>query len=189
MNAVIPPIDFLRQRNSHPKLVQPAPQGEALERIFQAALRAPDHAALTPWRMLACEGKGLDQLGDIFRRAEARRDPQASEEQLNRIQGLPQRAPLVVLVIASTQAHPKVPVSEQLLSAGCVAHGLLLAAEAEGFAGMWRSGWLCFDPGVHAELGMSEGEHLVGFLYLGTPYGRRKNLPELKTKEFVTWWQ
>ena len=37
-------MQFLQQRNSSPRLVDPAPTAAELEEIFRAALRAPDHA-------------------------------------------------------------------------------------------------------------------------------------------------
>ena len=59
-------LSLLLNRSSQPRLSAPAPSGEALENIMQAALRAPDHACLTPWRFIVCEGKGLDKLGQLF---------------------------------------------------------------------------------------------------------------------------
>ena len=43
-------LTALHTRNSAPSLVDPAPGPEAREAIFTAALRAPDHARLRPWR-------------------------------------------------------------------------------------------------------------------------------------------
>ena len=55
-------LTLLLNRSSQPRLEAPAPSGDALENIMQAALRAPDHACLTPWRFIVCTGKGLDKL-------------------------------------------------------------------------------------------------------------------------------
>jgi nitroreductase len=179
---------LLLNRNSHPKLTEPAPAGQSLERLYQAALRAPDHAGLTPWHFIEFSGKGLEALGDIFAEAQVRQQPGTDIEELNRLRMMAHRAPLVIAVVARIQQHPKVPASEQLLSAGCAAHALLLAAEAEGFAGIWRSGWLCFDPHVKASLKLAALDELVGFIYLGTPAGRRKQLPEHQVADFVERW-
>lgn len=181
-------MELLLNRNSHPKLTEPVPRGLALERIYQAALRAPDHAGLTPWRFIEFSGKGLDALGEIFAEAQLQQQPGTDIEELNRLRMMPYRAPLLIAVVARIQEHPKVPASEQLLSAGCAAHALLLAAEAEGFAGIWRSGWLCFDPHVKARLKLAAQDELVGFIYLGTPAGRRKQLPERQLADFVERW-
>lgn len=181
-------IELLLNRNSHPKLADPAPEGDSRERIYQAALRAPDHAGLKPWRFIEFVGEGRKRLGEIFAQAERARNPQADPEATQRMAASPLRAPMVIAVAAKIQEHPKVPASEQLLSAGCAAHGLILAAEAEGFAAMWRSGSLCFDPLVKQLLGLEAEDELVGFIYLGTPLGRRKPLPVHKTTDYVTRW-
>lgn len=182
-------MELLLGRNSHPRLVEPAPEGQVIERIYQAALRAPDHADLRPWRLIEFRGKALDALGEIYAQAKLYQDPSASFEDLTRLRNMTHRAPLVIAVIAKMQEHPKVPASEQLVSAGCVAHGLLLAAEAEGFAAMWRSGSLCFDPQVKTALKMQATDELLGFIYMGSPVGRRKPLPEHKIADFVEVWE
>ncbi len=44
-------IDTLLNRNSHARLVDPGPDAAELNTILQAALRAPDHGRLRPWRL------------------------------------------------------------------------------------------------------------------------------------------
>ncbi|MBE0507372.1 MAG: nitroreductase family protein [Marinospirillum sp.] len=181
-------IELLLSRNSHPRLTEPYPNGQALERLYRAALRAPDHAGLKPWRFIEFSGAGLVALGDIYAEAQQQRDASTDAEELKKLRMMAQRAPMIIAVVAKIQQHPKVPASEQLLSAGCAAHALLLAAEAEGFAGIWRSGWVCFDPHVRNALKLAEADELVGFIYLGTPAGRRKPLPDNALDDFVERW-
>ena len=59
-------LQLLLNRSSQPKLTAPAPAEEALENIKQAALRAPDHGNLKPWRFIVCEGKGLKRCSQPF---------------------------------------------------------------------------------------------------------------------------
>jgi nitroreductase len=49
-------LRFLQSRNSAPKLTAPAPSAEHMQEIFRAALRAPDHAWLRPWRFITIDG-------------------------------------------------------------------------------------------------------------------------------------
>ena len=37
-----------------------------MDTVYQAALRAPDHAWLRPSRFIEVTGKGLDKLSDLF---------------------------------------------------------------------------------------------------------------------------
>ena len=45
-------------RNSHRSLVEPAPTREEMDLVFQAALRAPDHAWLRPSSFIEIQGEG-----------------------------------------------------------------------------------------------------------------------------------
>ena len=60
-------MTLLTTRYSSSRLTEPAPAGEALQLIKQAALRVPDHGGLRPWRFVVFSGKSaLTKLGDIF---------------------------------------------------------------------------------------------------------------------------
>lgn len=181
-------LTLLNNRNSEPKLSEPAPDSETLHRILAAALRAPDHGRLHPWRFLLISGKSRHRLGELFGNALRARDPQASPEQIKKNQDAPMRAPIVIAVIARLQDHPKVPKVEQLLSAGCAAHGILLAAQALGFGAIWRTGDNCYDPHVKEGLGLGEGEEIVGYIYLGAPVGVPKPVDPVRVEDFVSHW-
>ncbi len=182
-------LTLLNQRNSAPKLVEPAPAGDALEQIFIAALRAPDHGRLQPWRFIVIEAEQREHLGQLFAKALLARKPDASPEEIRKSEEAPLRAPMIVAVVAHLQAGAKVPEVEQLLSAGCAAHGMLLAAYALGFGAIWRTGDNNYDATVNAGLGLAAGEELVGYIYLGTAAGTPKPLPDLKVADFVRRWQ
>jgi nitroreductase len=162
-------LEALLGRSSASRLSEPAPQGLVRERIFRSALRAPDHARLRPWRFLVVEGEGRDRLGDALARAMQRRDGAVDEPTLQKLRVNPLRAPLLLLPVADVREHPKVPLLEQQMSVACAAQCILLAAHAEGFGGIWRSGSIAYSAELHAELGLADSEQLLGFLYLGTP--------------------
>lgn len=181
-------LDLLQQRNSAPKLTAPAPDAAQLDHIFRAALRAPDHAWLRPWRFITIAGERREQFGLLLERCLVARKPEADQAARDKARNAPLRAPLVVAVVVKLQAHPKVPELEQRLSAGCAAQAILLAAEALGYAGMWRTGDAAYDRAVLDGLGLAADEELVGFLYLGTREGAAKPLPALATADFVSVW-
>lgn len=182
------PIDLLLQRNSAPRLVPPAPDRQQQQLMFQAAMRAPDHLWLRPWRFLAVEGDRREALGQVLLDCLVRRDPLADETARAKALNAALRAPLLVVVLAAVTDHPKVPAQEQRLSAGCAAHALLLAAEALGFSGVWRTGDAAYDPNVVAALGGADNEEIIAFLYIGTRNGSAKALPAMGTDKFVARW-
>lgn len=181
-------LDALINRVSAPRLIEPAPTAEQRELMFQAALRAPDHGQLRPWRFLTVEGEARHSLGELFAEAIASKYPDADEEALTKARNMPLRAPLLILVIARTQEHPKVPAHEQVLAAGCAAHGILLAAYAQGVGAVWRTGELSHDPVVDAGLGLAANEQVIGYLYLGTPQRELRAAPAVSVDEFVSDW-
>jgi nitroreductase len=181
-------LTLLNNRNSEPKLSGPAPDHDTLYKILGAALRAPDHGRLRPWRFILISGKARYRLGELFADALRARQADASDEQIKKALEAPLRAPIVIAVIAKLQEHPKVPQVEQLLSAGCAAHGILLAAQAVGFGAIWRTGDNCYDPFVKAGLNLNEGEEIVGYIYLGTAVGVPKPVAAMRVEDFVSHW-
>ncbi|MEH6593153.1 MAG: nitroreductase family protein [Halioglobus sp.] len=178
----------MQNRNSAPKLCSPAPTDSELESAFVAAIRVPDHAWLRPWRFICIRDQRREAFGEVLAAALLKRKPDADQAALDKARAAPLRAPLLVVVVASLTDHPKVPRSEQRLSAGCAAQAILLATEALGYAGIWRTGDGAFDPYVMAELGLSAEEEITGFLYLGTREGRAKSVPQLDPQNFVSRW-
>jgi nitroreductase len=181
-------LHFLQHRNSSPRLVAPAPSQLELEGMFKAALRAPDHAWLRPWRFITIAGERRQDFGLVLERCLRQRNPQADDAALQKARNAPLRAPLLVAVVARLTDHPKVPAIEQRLSAGCAAHALMLAAGACGYAGIWRTGDAASDRAVMNALGLEDNEEITGFIYLGTRDGAAKTLPSLDTAEFVSDW-
>lgn len=181
-------IRLLQSRNSSPKLTEPAPGADELEAIFRSALRVPDHAWLRPWRFITIGGARREAFGELLERCLLARDPGANDAAREKARMAPLRAPLLVVVVVNICEHPKVPPVEQRLSAGCAAHAILLAAEALGYAGIWRTGDAAFDRGVMEGLGLTEEEEVVAFLYLGSRADTAKPLPGLSSDEFVSAW-
>lgn len=181
-------LDALINRVSVPRLVEPAPTAAQREQLFCAALRAPDHGQLRPWRFLTIEGEARQALGVLYANALTAKSADASEEALAKARNMPLRAPLLVVVIAHVQKHPKVPAQEQVVAAGCAAHAILLAAHAQGIGAVWRTGELSHDPYVDAGLGLADNEQIVGYLYIGTPERELRTPVPLAVEDFVRAW-
>ncbi len=176
-------LTLLLQRHSVAQLREPAPSGAELENILQAGLRAPDHGALHPWLFLLAQGEGRQRLGELLAQVAQARG--LATEAIEKARKAPLRAPLVITVVARTQPHEQVPRLEQELSAGCAVMAMQMAAQAQGFGGIWRSGWFIFDRLLHQRLGLGEQEQIVGFLYLGTPNAEPKPHRPLSSDSFI----
>jgi nitroreductase len=183
MNA----LDLLLNRSSQPRLQAPAPEGEVLENIMQSALRAPDHRCLTPWRFVVCTGKGLNRLGDIFQQAAILAD--ADEAVVTRAAQLPLRAPMVVVAIADYKQDEKVPRVEQIASTACAVNAMQMAAVAQGFQGVWRTGSYATDENVKKAFDCKPEDEILGFLYLGSSTIKPLPKPTRVSQQFFTLWE
>lgn len=172
----------LTSRVSIGRLSAPAPDEKALETLFSAALRAPDHGGLKPWQFHIVEGEAaLMKLGQRMADYAEVNDPDLSPEQVQRIRLNPLRAPMVIIATAKLTDSPKVPAVEQLLSAGAAVQNLMLAAHALGFGAMWRTGSMTYSRAFMDSLGLAQNEQIVGFIYIGTAEHapREPKVPEL----------
>lgn len=181
---------LLTRASVHPRLVSaPAPSEADLNQIFRAAMAAPDHGSLRPWRFLIIEGEGLHRLGQLFAESHRQSDPSASEEVLHTTAAKALRAPMIIAVYAHLQDDPKVPHVEQYVSCGCAMHQMTLAASALGYGSTILSGPMMHSDVVHEGLGLSANDELMGLIYIGTPKPdavREKPRPE--PAEFVRRW-
>lgn len=182
-------IELLTNRTSNGKLTEPAPDEDALRLAFVAASRSPDHAALRPWRVFVVRGDARLRLGELMAAAQQRKRPTSTPEELDKTRSKALRAPLILVVAAAVESHPKVPAVEQILSAGAAAHAILLALQARGFAGIWRTGDSAYDPEVKQAFGLREQDAIVGFLYAGTPKQPAPNSIRPVPEKFVHDWQ
>jgi nitroreductase len=180
--------ELLLGRRSIGKLGEPAPAGEALDRILRIALRAPDHGALRPWKILLVRGEARARFGELMAEALRRRKPEAADDEVARERGKAMRAPLLAIVVAALRPSPKIPEIEQLLSAACVAYGLEIAAQAEGFGAVWKTGAPAYDRWIHERLGLAEQDRIVGILYVGTPREDPPDAARPEVDDFVREW-
>lgn len=148
-------------------LMAPGPDEAQLAAAIDAALRAPDHGRLRPWRFRVVRSEAArGALSALLARfAEAAQLPPAQAE---KIRSRPLRVPLVVVASAQLKDHPKVPEVEQLLAAGAGVMNLLNALHAQGFGAVWLTGPPSYDASVAEGLGLAAGERLLGFVYAGT---------------------
>ncbi|MBF7072588.1 NAD(P)H nitroreductase [Glaciecola sp. MH2013] len=179
-------LDLLLNRSSQPRLTEPAPSGVVLENIKQAALRAPDHRCLTPWHFIVCEGEGLHKLGRIFENAAITKH--ADQKTIERAPQLPLRAPMVIIAIAKYKEDPKVPWVEQVASAACAMSNMQMAAIAQGFQGVWRTGSYAQDPEVKKALGCFDHDEVLGFMYLGSTQLKTMPKPERASSDYFEHW-
>ncbi|HEY6641206.1 nitroreductase [Povalibacter sp.] len=178
-------LSGIESRTSAIKLTDPAPTGEHIERIIGAAVRAPDHGRLRPWRFVVLEGDARLALADAMGDLLLRKNPAATAEQLDRERRKPLRAPAIIAVAAHITPG-KIPEIEQVLAVGAAVQNMMLAAHALGYGAMWKTGGAAYDAGIKQMLGLSADDHIVAFLYLGTTAVPGPRAPS-STEGIVRW--
>ncbi len=170
-------LDLLNARRSIPArlLGEPGPNDEQLRKLIEAAIRAPDHGKLVPWRLLLIRGANRHGLSELLVATHQRKEPDLSPAALEKDRERFNFAPIVIAVIARVTFDHKIPEQEQLLSGGCVAYNLLLGAQALGFGAQWLTGWAAYDRDIAAALHLSNQERILGFVHIGTA---REQAPE-----------
>jgi nitroreductase len=150
-------------------LGEPGPSDTDLRTIFEAAVCAPDHGKLRPWRFFVIRGDARRKLSDLFVEAVKRHDPVANEAQIEKEREKPLRSPLMIAVAAKIVTGHKVPPIEQELSGAAAAMNILNAVHALGFAAKWVTGSICYDDVFKRHFGLTETDRLIGFIHIGTP--------------------
>jgi nitroreductase len=159
-------LAFLSRRRSASALglTAPGPSPPELAAILRLAARSPDHGKLAPWRFVVLEGEAKSAfvagLGEI---AAARPDAEVARVKLGKI-----TTPPITVAVLSAPRPGKIPEWEQILSAGAVCYGLVLAAQASGFGANWITDWYAYDPSALALLGARTEERVAGYVHLGT---------------------
>lgn len=147
-------------------LVEPGPDDAQLTLMVQAALHAPDHAELAPFRFKIVRGEARQQLARLFEQAarDAGKDDEGAALDAERAA----RAPLTVALLARIDlGHPLVPAHEQWVAVGGALANFMNAAHLLGFAGKMLSGAKVRHPAIQAAF-CDAGETLVGWIALGT---------------------
>jgi nitroreductase len=163
-------IEMLLSRRSVPalQLGAPGPSQQQIDAAIDAALRAPDHGGLAPWRFVLIRGPAREHLSELFVRRLQQRDPATPAGKLDKARRMPLAAPLVIAVGAHLRADHKVPELEQLLATGAGVMNLLNAFHAQGYGAIWLTGGNAYDPEIAAALGFQAQERCLGFVYVGS---------------------
>jgi nitroreductase len=162
-------LDVLLSRQSHWPLTEPGPADAELDLIFDAALRAPDHGRLRPWRFVLVRGDARGPLGDVLVDLASARSPDEPRSSHAHRRQKAFAAPVMIALGAAIATESTVPESEQLLSAGAAAMNMLNAIHALGYGGFWSTGPDSYEAHLHDTLGFAADEQLLGFLFIGTP--------------------
>jgi nitroreductase len=158
--------EALITRRSVPKMpLDKVPGRDDVQRLLDAAVRAPNHHLTQPWRFVVLAGTALEEFGAAWARG-----TDAAGKDASGIMDKAHRAPVIIVVIERPKTHlPKVVEIEEHHAVGAVIQNILLAAHALGLGAMHRTGPGAAMTQVEEYVGIKEGEFIAGFIYVGYP--------------------
>ncbi len=146
----------------------PVPR-ELIEKILSAAVQAPNHYKVRPWRFAVTTGAGREKLGEAMAQSTKLSKPDATEDDLQKDRGKPLRAPVVIAIAVDKPGLTKAKEIENVCATAAAVQNMLLAAHALGLGAMWRTGPSATDPAIKQFFGWEADQHLIGFVYVGYP--------------------
>ena len=162
-------FEAIYKRHSQGKVTQDRLPRETIEKLLDAAVQAPNHYKVRPWRFVVLTGGARDKLGDVMSASQQDRHPDFPQEAFDKTRSLPLRAPVLIAVGADKPSEEKVLEIENVCAVAAAIQNLLLAAQALGLGAKWRTGEWARDTKVKEFLGFSADQHIVGFIYVGYP--------------------
>jgi len=159
-------LAFLTRRRSASALTlnAPAPTDAELSVLLTIAARVPDHGKLAPWRFVVLRGEAKAAFAERLAHIAGKRPDEAKlVAKLSKL-----RAPPLCVAVVSRHVESEIPEWEQRLSTGAVCALLVTAAQALGYGANWITDWYAYDADAQALLGLTTGEKVAGFVYLGS---------------------
>ena len=166
-------IDAIYTRQSIGKVKPDSVPREMIEKLLSAAVQAPNHYKVRPWRFVVLTGAGRERLGEVMAQVFKEQcfdlPPETLEKALDKERSKPLRSPVLLAVGVDKPSDSRVIEIENVCATAAACQNLLLAAHGLGLAAKWRTGDAARDPKVKQFLGFEADQHLIAFLYIGYP--------------------
>lgn len=182
-------FEAIYTRHSQKKVkADPVPR-EMIEKLLDAAVQAPNHYKVRPWRFVVLTGEARDRLGEVMAASQAERHPEFPQESFDKCRATPLKAPVVIAVGVDKPSEAKVLEIENICAAAAACQNLLLAAHAMGLGAKWRTGDWARDPKIKEFLGFDADQHLIAFIYVGYPEFIPELTPRPSFEDRTVWMQ
>jgi nitroreductase len=169
------------------KVKEDAVPRELIEKLLDAAVQAPNHYKVRPWRFIVLTGQARHRLGDAMFASLQERHPQFPQEAFHKAHATPFQAPVVIAVGVDKPSEPKVLEIENICAVAAAVENMLLAAHALGLGAKWRTGEWARDAKVKEFLGLDSDQHLIGFIYVGYPEFNMEYPPRPSFEDRTVW--
>lgn len=180
-------FEAIHDRHSIKKVKQDPVPRQMIEKLLDAAVQAPNHYKVRPWRFFVFTGETRERLGDVMSASLRDRHPGFPQVAFDKARATPLQAPVVIAIGVDKPAEAKVLEIENICAAAAATQNLLLAAHALGLGAKWRTGEWARDVKVKAFLGLEADQHIIGFIYVGHPEFVAEPAPRPSFEDRVVW--
>ena len=180
-------FEAIYNRHSQKKVKEDLVPRELIEKLLSAAVQAPNHYKVRPWRFIVLTGDAREKLGDVMSASLRERQPDFPQEAFDKARATPLQAPLVIAVGVDKPTEAKVLEIENICAVATACQNLLLAAHALGLCAKWRTGEWARDARVKEFLGFYSDQHIVAFIYVGYPEFAIEHPPRPSFEDRTVW--
>ena len=180
-------LEAIHNRHSQGHVKPDAVPREFIEKLLDAAVQAPNHYKVRPWRFVVLTGEGRNRLGEVMAASQHERHPEFPVEAFEKCRSLPLRSPVLIAVGVDKPGEAKVLEIENVAATAAAIQNMLLAAQALGLAAKWRTGEWARDPMVKQFLGLAPDQHIIGFIYIGYPEFVSAPVPRPSYEDRTVW--
>lgn len=164
-------LQYLLDRQSVKFVRAPGPDERQLDLILRAAMSAPDHGRLRPWRFSLIRQEVMPEFVDkLFATAQASATPIPAAKEESARRWLKDVPLLIAMACHRDHSVTKIPEQERLLAVGAAATNMLNAASMLGFGAFWSTGLGAYIEEVNELLGFDPLDYrFIGYMAIGTP--------------------
>jgi nitroreductase len=160
-----------------------------IRQMLENANWAPTHKLTEPWRFVVFAGDGRKKLGQLqaeLYQKTTTTDGTFVQKKFENLSNMPMDASHVIVIGLKRNADV-IREIEEVEAVACAVQNMYLTATAYGIGCYWGTGGVTYMKGAKELFGWSEGDLLLGFLYVGhlkepLPIGKRNPI-----ENKVTW--
>lgn len=184
------PVDVaIKTRRSIARMKPDPVPREAIERMLEAAVWAPNHHLTEPWEFIVLTGNAKQRFAELRRdfRRTLFKNPDAPEIQpaLKKIYADTLSIPVIIAVTTTAPDDPDLRDDDYGATMAAI-QNMLLVATSLGLGTYLRTGALIHDGPLREFLGVPGGRRIAGMIYIGYP----DHIPSRRRTPFInktTW--
>ena len=97
---------------------------------------------------------------------------------------------MIIVLITKINEKTNIPATEQIQSTAVAAQNISLALFDMGFGVYWRTGSFVTSKNkfLNEEMNIDADSEVIGYLYIGSPDIKAKEIPILNQDDYVQYW-